>query len=54
MIGGQAEAVQRLDPIFKTIAPGAGGAEPPPSRTRTDGTLRMDTCTAARTAPGIS
>jgi len=38
MIGGQAEAAQRLDPIFKTLAPGAGSAEPTPSRTRTDGT----------------
>ena len=38
MIGGQTEAVRRLDPIFKTIAPGAGSAEPTPSRTRTDGT----------------
>jgi 6-phosphogluconate dehydrogenase len=38
MIGGQAQAVQRLDPIFKTLAPGAGSAEPTPSRTRTDGT----------------
>ena len=38
MIGGQTEAVQRLDPIFKTIAPGAGSAEPTPGRTRTDGT----------------
>jgi len=38
MIGGQAEAVQRLDPIFKTLAPGAGSAEPTPSRTRTDST----------------
>jgi 6-phosphogluconate dehydrogenase len=27
-----------LDPIFKTIAPGAGSAEPTPSRTRRDGT----------------
>ncbi|HUL26057.1 MAG TPA: decarboxylating 6-phosphogluconate dehydrogenase [Streptosporangiaceae bacterium] len=34
MIGGETEAVQRLDPIFKTIAPGAGNAEPTPSRTR--------------------
>src|SRR5215472_16546652 len=33
MIGGDTEAVQRLDPIFKTIAPGAGSAEPTPSRT---------------------
>jgi 6-phosphogluconate dehydrogenase len=38
MIGGQTEAMQRLDPLFKTIAPGAGSAEPTPSRTRTDGT----------------
>jgi 6-phosphogluconate dehydrogenase len=37
MIGGETEVVQRLDPIFKTIAPGAGSAEPTPSRTR-DGT----------------
>src|SRR6516165_6370797 len=38
MIGGEKEVVSRLDPIFKTIAPGAGSAEPTPSRTRTDGT----------------
>ena len=37
MIGGETEAVQRLDPIFKTIAPGKGSAEPTPRRTR-DGT----------------
>ena len=37
MIGGETEPVQRLDPIFKTIAPGSGSAEPTPSRTR-DGT----------------
>jgi 6-phosphogluconate dehydrogenase len=33
MIGGETEAVQRLDPIFKTIAPGPGSVEPTPSRT---------------------
>jgi 6-phosphogluconate dehydrogenase len=38
MIGGETEVVGRLDPIFKTIAPGAGYAEPTPSRTRHDGT----------------
>ena len=38
MIGGEAVAVQRLDPLFKTIAPGKGDVEPTPSRTRTDGT----------------
>ena len=30
MIGGEDEAVQRLDPIFLTIAPGKGSAEPTP------------------------
>jgi 6-phosphogluconate dehydrogenase len=38
MIGGESEAVQRLDPLFKTIAPGKGDVESTPSRTRTDGT----------------
>ena len=37
MIGGETETVQRLDPIFKTIAPGKGSAAPTPGRTR-DGT----------------
>ncbi len=30
MIGGEDEPVSRLDPIFKTIAPGKGSAEPTP------------------------
>ncbi|MGI8336731.1 phosphogluconate dehydrogenase (NAD(+)-dependent, decarboxylating) [Actinomadura scrupuli] len=34
MIGGDDAAVRRLDPIFHTIAPGTGSAEPTPSRTR--------------------
>jgi 6-phosphogluconate dehydrogenase len=38
MIGGETGVVQRLDPIFKTLAPGAGSAEPTPGRTRPDGT----------------
>ncbi|GAA1243434.1 decarboxylating 6-phosphogluconate dehydrogenase [Kitasatospora nipponensis] len=38
MIGGPEEAVRRLDPIFRTIAPGPGYAEPTPGRTRTGGT----------------
>ena len=38
MIGGEAEVVQRLDPIFKSIAPGDDGSEATPGRTRTDGT----------------
>jgi 6-phosphogluconate dehydrogenase len=32
MIGGDDDAVARLDPIFKTIAPGEGMAEPTPGR----------------------
>jgi 6-phosphogluconate dehydrogenase len=38
MIGGESAAVERLDPIFKTIAPGIGSAEPTPSRGRRGGT----------------
>jgi 6-phosphogluconate dehydrogenase len=34
MIGGEDEPVERLNPIFKTIAPGSGSAEPTPGRTR--------------------
>ncbi len=34
MIGGEDEPVRRLDPIFKTIAPGSGSAEPTPGRTK--------------------
>jgi 6-phosphogluconate dehydrogenase len=38
MIGGEDGPVRRLDPIFKTIAPGRVSAPPTPGRTRTDGT----------------
>jgi 6-phosphogluconate dehydrogenase len=38
MIGGEEEVVGRLDPIFKTIAPGVASAPPTPSRTRQGGT----------------
>ncbi len=38
MIGGEDEAVQRLDPIWLTIAPGEGSAAPTPGRTRKGGT----------------
>ncbi|MFC9624125.1 phosphogluconate dehydrogenase (NAD(+)-dependent, decarboxylating) [Streptomyces sp. NPDC056930] len=41
MIGGEDEVVAHLDPIFKTIAPGEGCAEPTPSRTRIDGTAPL-------------
>jgi 6-phosphogluconate dehydrogenase len=38
MIGGETAVVERLDPIFKTIAPGLGTAEPTPHRTKAGGT----------------
>ncbi|HWF34335.1 MAG TPA: decarboxylating 6-phosphogluconate dehydrogenase [Solirubrobacteraceae bacterium] len=38
MIGGEKPVVERLDPLFKTLAPGRGDAEPTPGRTRSDGT----------------
>jgi 6-phosphogluconate dehydrogenase len=36
MIGGDYAAVERLDPIFKSIAPGLGSAEPTPGRSTED------------------
>ena len=38
MIGGEDGVVARLDPIFKSIAPGVDRRQPTPGRTRTDGT----------------
>ena len=40
MIGGEADVVERLGPLFASIAPGEGSAEPTASRTRTDGTAQ--------------
>ncbi|MGO9958023.1 MAG: phosphogluconate dehydrogenase (NAD(+)-dependent, decarboxylating) [Solirubrobacteraceae bacterium] len=40
MIGGEAEQVRHLDPIWLTIAPGESQADPTPSRTRTDSTAQ--------------
>jgi 6-phosphogluconate dehydrogenase len=40
MIGGEDAVVTHLDPILRTIAPGAASAEPTPNRTRTDGTAQ--------------
>jgi len=34
MIGGEDGPVEHLDPLFRSIAPGAGTADPTPSRTR--------------------
>ena len=38
MIGGDAPVIERLDPLFRTIAPGDDGSEPTPGRTREGGT----------------
>jgi 6-phosphogluconate dehydrogenase len=38
MIGGSKPAVERLDPIFRTLAPGRGNAEPTPGRKPGQGT----------------
>jgi 6-phosphogluconate dehydrogenase len=38
MIGGEDGPVARLGPVFRTIAPGMGSAEPTPGRKRTGGT----------------
>ncbi len=40
MIGGEDVAVQRLDPIWRSIAPGEGSAEPTPGR-KPGGTAQM-------------
>ncbi len=40
MIGGETAPVERLDPLFKSIAPGVGTAEPTPGRTRSGGTAQ--------------
>lgn len=41
MIGGPEKAVQRLDPIFRTLAPGAGDIERTPGRPPNQGTAEL-------------
>ena len=41
MIGGEDDVVTRLDPIFRTIAPGADGTAATPGRSRADGTAQL-------------
>ncbi|MDA3887378.1 MAG: decarboxylating 6-phosphogluconate dehydrogenase [Allgaiera sp.] len=41
MIGGPKEAVQRLDPVFKTLAPGLGDIGQTPGREKIDGTAEQ-------------
>ena len=49
MIGGDRAVIERLDPIFKTLAPGRGGIAPTPNRDGRDpraeeGYLRVGPC----------
>ncbi|WP_116813430.1 phosphogluconate dehydrogenase (NAD(+)-dependent, decarboxylating) [Steroidobacter cummioxidans] len=41
MIGGPQEAVRRLDPVFKTLAPGRGEISRTPGREKLDGTAEL-------------
>jgi 6-phosphogluconate dehydrogenase len=41
MIGGENEVVQRLDPIFSTLAPGRGDIPPTPGREKVKGTAEQ-------------
>jgi 6-phosphogluconate dehydrogenase len=41
MIGGEADVVKHLDPIFKRLAPGAGDIPPTPGREKLDGTAEL-------------
>ena len=54
MIGGPDEAVERLDPIFATIAPGSTRPSARPGASGDPRPPRTATCTAARAAPATS
>jgi 6-phosphogluconate dehydrogenase len=41
MIGGEAQVVSRLDPIFRRLAPGAGDVPRTPGREKIDGTAEL-------------
>jgi len=41
MIGAEHEVASRLDPVFKTLAPGRGGVAPSPGRERLNGTAEQ-------------
>ena len=41
MIGGEAQVVKHLDPIFRTLAPGAGEVSRTPGREKLDGTAEL-------------
>ena len=54
MIGGDKAAVDRLDPIFETLAPGVGDIARTSGREGRDPRSSKATSTPARSAPGIS
>ena len=54
MIGGPDAAVDRLDPIFKTLSPGVESAERTPGAAASPTLPRTDTSTAARTGRATS
>ena len=54
MIGGETEVVTRLDPIFKTIAPGAGLPSPLRAAHAPMALRQKGICTAGQAAQGIS
>tara|TARA_R110002110_G_scaffold167482_1_gene368486 strand:- start:35208 stop:36227 length:1020 start_codon:yes stop_codon:yes gene_type:complete len=41
MIGGEKAVIQHLDPVFATLAPGAGAAPPTPNRKKPDATAEQ-------------
>ena len=53
MIGGPDETVKRLDPIFKTLAPGRGSISRTPGRERIGGTAGKVIFTVALPGPAI-
>ncbi len=54
MIGGEDDVVARLDPIFRTIAPGDDGTARHPVARAPTARRRWATCTAVRTARATS
>jgi 6-phosphogluconate dehydrogenase len=54
MIGGPDQAVQLLDPVFKTLAPGVGNIPAPRDARRSAAPPSRVTCTADRRVPATS
>ncbi len=54
MIGGEAEVVARLSPVFAALAPSKESATPPPGAKAEQGPPTSGTCTAGRQARATS